>query len=73
MRSTDRDIAILAIEVLFNICIPSSSISNSLNDDWIDSFEVLIVIYNSLLNIILIIWYFLYISIRSQMILLEMR
>jgi len=40
MRAVDLEVAALAMEVVFNVCIPSSSISSNLNDDWIDSVEV---------------------------------
>lgn len=40
MRSADLDVAIHSVDLIFNICIPVTSISTSLNDDWVDSIEV---------------------------------
>ena len=40
LRATDIDVAVLASEVLFNLCVPSNSIINSLNDDYYDLVEV---------------------------------
>jgi hypothetical protein len=40
MKSADLEIAVLAVDLLFNICLPTSSVASSLNDDWVDSIEV---------------------------------
>jgi hypothetical protein len=40
MRSNDFEICELATELVFNICIPASSMSNNAVDDCIDSMEV---------------------------------
>lgn len=40
MHSTDMDVAVLAAEVLFNVCVPTNSVLTSLNDDTSDMFEV---------------------------------
>lgn len=40
MKAVDLDIAVLACEVLFNLCVPSNSIVNTLNDDYNDLVEV---------------------------------
>jgi hypothetical protein len=40
MHSTDMDVAVLAAEVLFNVCVPANSMLYSLNDDHGDVYEV---------------------------------
>lgn len=30
----------LCLELIFHICVPASSISANVNDDWVDSIEV---------------------------------
>jgi len=51
MRAVDLEVAGLAMEVVFNVCIPSSSISSNLNDEWIDSVEVCMHVYRSTIGI----------------------
>eukprot|EP00981_Chlorochromonas_danica_P007093 scaffold1551_cov164-Ochromonas_danica.AAC.21 len=40
LHAENLEVVILAIEVVFHVCVPTSSFSNTISDDWVDSIEV---------------------------------